>query len=151
MRHHLEPLRDSGKPAPPVLEVLTVRQVAQLIISLPSRLKPEEEVWLKGLLSRCPELEQVAECVRMFAEMMREKKGQDLQAWLDTAGATGMQPVQRFARGLRQDLDAVTAGLVPEWSSGRVEGNVCRIKALKRAGYGRAGFELLRRRILDAP
>ncbi|MDT0332152.1 transposase [Nocardiopsis lambiniae] len=132
-------------------EVLTVRQATGLITSLPSRLEPEEEVKLKELLGHCPELDRVAGCVRSFATMMREKKGQDLETWPASAEATEMQPVRSFARGLRQDFDAVTAGLTLEWSSGRVEGNVCRIKVLKRAGYGRAGFELLRRRILDAP
>ncbi|MDE3725350.1 ISL3 family transposase, partial [Nocardiopsis sp. N85] len=131
VRRHLEPLRSSGRPAPPAPEALTVRQATGLITSLPSRLKPKQEVKLKELLGRCPELDRVAGCVRSFATMMREKKGQDLEAWLATAEATEMQPVQSFVRGLRQDFDAVTAGLTLEWSSGRVEGNVCRIKALK--------------------
>jgi transposase len=50
--------------------------------------------------------------------------------------------------GLRRDLDAVTAGLTMIWSSGPVEGTVNRIKTIKRSMYGRAGFDLLRRRIL---
>ncbi|MDT0328512.1 transposase [Nocardiopsis lambiniae] len=151
MRRHLEPLRINGRPAPPLPEAPTVREATGLITSLTSRLKPEEEVKPKQLLGRCPEPDRVAGCVRSFATMMREKKGQDLETWPATAEATEMQPVRSFARGSRQDFDAVTAGLALGWSSGRVEGDVCRIKALKRAGYGRAGVEPLRRRILDAP
>ncbi|MEY9211613.1 transposase [Thermobifida halotolerans] len=132
-------------------EALTARQATGPITSPPSRLKPEEEVRLKELLSRYPQLEQVAKCVRSFATMMREKKRQDLKTWLGSTEATERQPVQSLARGLRQDFDAVTTGLTPEWNSDRVEGNVCRIKALKRAGDGRAGLELPRRRILYTP
>jgi hypothetical protein len=61
---------------------------------------------------------------------------------------TGLKPLCSLARGLQQDFDAVAAGLTLEWSSGKVEGNVNRVKRIKRDGYGRAGFDLLRRQIL---
>ncbi|WP_240509363.1 ISL3 family transposase [Streptomyces agglomeratus] len=75
---------------------------------------------------------------------------QDLDKWLSDAERTGLKPLRSLARGLRQDLEAVTAGLTLEWSSGKVEGNVNRVKRIKRDGYGRAGFDLLRRQILLA-
>ncbi|MFC9795724.1 transposase [Streptomyces sp. NPDC127584] len=59
-----------------------------------------------------------------------------------------MPSLQRFARHLQRDLDAVTAGLSQPWNSGVVEGHVKRIKMLKRQMFGRAGFELLRKRVL---
>jgi transposase len=55
-----------------------------------------------------------------------------------------------FARGLRHDHDAVVNGLTLAWSSGVVEGNVNRLKMLKRQMYGRASFPLLRKRVLLA-
>ncbi|MGY4920297.1 transposase [Streptomyces sp. 900116325] len=64
---------------------------------------------------------------------------------------SGLIPVAKFAAFLRQDLDAVTAGLTLEWSSGIVEGHVNRVKTIKRAMYGRASFRLLRIRILSRP
>lgn len=82
--------------------------------------------------------------------MMTERRGTDLDAWLTCAEDTGLKPLCSLARGLRQDFDAVTAGLTLEWSSGKVEGNVNRVKRIKRDGYGRAGFDLLRRQILLA-
>ncbi|RSM97461.1 hypothetical protein DMH25_30620 [Streptomyces sp. WAC 01325] len=100
--------------------------------------------------SRCPELDGAADCVRTFAEMMAERRGQDLSDWLERAEATGFPSLSSLARGLRQDFEAVTAGLTLEWNSGRVEGNVNRIKRIKRDGYGRAGFDLLRLQILHA-
>ncbi|WP_455357016.1 transposase [Streptomyces sp. SYSU K217416] len=57
---------------------------------------------------------------------------------LKLPGRAGLKPLRSLARGLRQDFDAVTAGLTLEWSSGRVEGNVNRVKRIKRDGYGRA-------------
>ena len=56
----------------------------------------------------------------------------------------------RFARGLQDDLRAITAGLTLDWSNGPVEGQVTRLKLLKRQGYGRTGFPLLRQRIRQA-
>ena len=56
--------------------------------------------------------------------------------------------MRSFAGFLRQDLDAVTAGLTLEWSSGKAGGNVNRVKTLKIAMYGRAPFRLLQTRIL---
>jgi transposase len=80
----------------------------------------------------------------------RYKRGADLNDWLTRAEATQMPSLRSLARGLRQDFAAVTAGLTLEWSSGKVEGNVNRIKMIKRTGYGRAEFDLLRRRVLYA-
>ncbi|MFD8780592.1 hypothetical protein [Streptomyces sp. NPDC059916] len=65
-----------------------------------------------------------------------------------SAGQDAPKPISGFEGFLRQDLDAVTAGLTLTWSSGVVEGHVNRVKTLKRAMYGRASFTLLRARIL---
>lgn len=105
---------------------------------------------LKELLARCPEPDAVAACVASFAEMMTDLDGHRLPAWLDQAQATGLPPLKSLVNGIRQDLDAVTAGLSMHWNSGRVEGNVNRIKRIKRDGYGRASFELLRLQVLHA-
>ncbi|MGW3201816.1 transposase [Streptomyces sp. NPDC001118] len=95
-------------------------------------------------------MEFVADCVRDFAQMMTERRDSELESWLTRAENTGLKPLQSLARGLRQDFDAVTAGLTLEWNSGKVEGNVNRVKRIKRDGCGRAGFDLLRRQILFA-
>ena len=81
---------------------------------------------------------------------MNEHRGQDLGQWLNQADTTELPPLRGFASGLRNDLDAVTAGLTLLWNSGPVEGHVNRIKMLKRQVYGRATLELLRQRILHA-
>ncbi|KUN25460.1 hypothetical protein AQJ23_16385 [Streptomyces antibioticus] len=76
--------------------------------------------------------------------------GSELESWLARAESTGMTPLQSVVCGLGQDVDAVTAGLALEWSSGKVEGNVNRVKRIRRDGYGQAGFDLFHRQILLA-
>jgi transposase len=56
----------------------------------------------------------------------------------------------RFAASLRRDFDTISAALATPWTTNPVEGQISRIKMLKRTMYGRAGFELLRARVLFA-
>lgn len=69
---------------------------------------------------------------------------------MDTVQADDLPRLHRFVRGLRRDHDAVLNGLTLEHSSGAVEGNVNRLKMIKRQMYGRAKFDLLRKRVLHA-
>ena len=71
-----------------------------------------------------------------------------LKLWLEQALHGGIAELKGLAKSLGRDLDAVIAGITLSWSSGQVEGQVNRLKLIKRQGYGRAGFELLRRRVL---
>ncbi|MGD3112473.1 ISL3 family transposase [Streptomyces sp. YGL11-2] len=150
VRRHLQEIRASGKPAPDKPKELTVRKATWLITAHPDKIYESNVLKRKQLIARCPELDAVADCVRDFAQMMTERRGKDLDSWLTRAENTGLKPLRSLARGLRHDFDAVTAGLTLEWSSGKVEGNVNRVKRIKRDGYGRAGFDLLRRQILLA-
>src|SRR4029453_16427033 len=86
---------------------------------------------------------------QVFLAMARERRGSDLEAWITATTDSGIDALARFARGLRDDLSAVTAGLILEWSNGPVEGQITHLKLLKRQGYGRAGFALLRQRLLQ--
>jgi transposase len=82
--------------------------------------------------------------------MVRERRGDALEAWMAEATHSGIAELTRFARGLQDDLAAVEAGLTLEWSNGVTEGQIHRLKLLKRQGYGRASFALLRQRVLQA-
>ncbi|MFJ7997545.1 transposase [Streptomyces sp. NPDC096310] len=148
VRRHLQEIPASGKPAPDKPKTLTVITATWLITSHPDHLDGSGTLKLKKLLARCPELDAVAACFRSFAAMMAERRGHDLESWLASAETTEMKPLQSLARGLRQDFDAVTVGLTLKWNSGKVEGNVNRAKRIKRDGYGRAEFDLLRLQIL---
>ncbi|MDQ3831205.1 MAG: transposase, partial [Candidatus Tectomicrobia bacterium] len=85
-----------------------------------------------------------------FLAMVRERRGNDLEACIMMATDSGIDALARFAQGLQEDLAAVTAGLTLDWSNGPVEGQITRLKLLKRQGYGSAGFPLLRQRIRQA-
>ncbi len=82
--------------------------------------------------------------------MVRELEGEELYGWLAEVKASEAQVMKKFAAGLKKDLPAVRAGLTETWSNGPVEGLVNKLKLVKRQGYGRAGFELLRARVLAA-
>ena len=80
--------------------------------------------------------------------MLTQLAGQDLPQWMAAARDAGLPGIASFAKGLEQDLDAVTCGLTLHWSSGPVEGRVNHIKMIKRQMFGRAGLPLLRKRVL---
>ena len=85
-----------------------------------------------------------------FSTLVRERRGDELEAWMAEAIESGITELARFARGLQEDLAAVKAGLTLEWSNGVTEGQIHRLKLVKRQGYGRDGFALLRQRVLHA-
>jgi transposase len=150
VRTYLHPLR-SGRPAPPPRTVAPkVREVTSWMLRRPDTLTPDEQARLAQLRAHCPQLEAAAGHVAVFAEMMCGRRGDRLDAWLAAVEADTLEPLHRFAAGLRRDYDAVRAGLTLEHNSGRVEGTVNKIKMIKRQMFGRANFDLLRTRVLHA-
>jgi transposase len=126
-------------PAPP-----KPRQVTRWIMTHPDHLASDDAANLARLLDASPGLAAAAGHVRSFAGMMTRRQGLlALEDWL-TAVEAGDQPaLHSFARGIRRDQQAVTAGLALPCSSGALEGKNCKIKYLKRLMYGRANFDLL--------
>jgi transposase len=96
------------------------------------------------------ELKDTLALIEEFAAMTRKTLPPSLPAWLEKAEGSGCQEMHGLARSLRQDEAAVMAGLSEPWSNGPVEGANNRLKAIKRQMYGRAGFQLLRARVLNA-
>lgn len=141
VRRHLQAVRASGKPAPKVTKRFSVRRATHLITSHP----PAEAT--TGPLPR------TGSC-RRLRDLLGDDDGRPgrtpLARLAQQAEATGFPPLKSLANDIRHDFDAVTAGLSTQWNSGRVEGNVNRIKRIKRDGYGRANFDLLRLQILHA-
>jgi transposase len=137
------PAREPLPPAPP-----TVREVTSWLCRRPDTLTEDEKPRLKAILDRCPELQAASGQVRAFAAMITGLTGENLPQWIDTARAAGLPGIASFAKGLEQDIDAVTNGLTMNWSSGPVEGRVNHIKMVKRQMFGRASLPLLRKRVL---
>ena len=88
------------------------------------------------------------ELAQAFAQMLRKRKASTLESWLEGATESGVPELQTFAIGIRRDQPAILAALTYEWSQGQVEGQVNRLKLIKRQAYGRAEFDLLRHRVL---
>ena len=147
-RRHLQPLRAALTapviPPPPP----TVREVTRWITSHPDHLTEAETARLSQVKARSVQLSATAGHVTAFAEMMTGRHGEHLPAWIAAVDLDDLPHLHSFTRGIRRDQAAVTNGLTLEHSSGAVEGNVCRIKALKRQMFGRAHLDLLRKRIL---
>lgn len=141
------PQREGFTPAPPPL---SVRQVTGWLTRHPATLTEEEKLHRKAVLDRCPELASAADLTSSFAEMLTTLDGLRLPEWITEAVTSGLPGISTFAARLESDFDAVTAGLTTDWNSGPVEGAVNRIKMLKRQMFGRAGFPLLRKRVLLA-
>lgn len=89
------------------------------------------------------------ELAERFAEVVRGRQAAGLDEWLDRAEASGLPEFRGLARSIRQDEAAVRAGLSESWSNGPVEGRIGRLKLIKRSMYGRAGFALLKARVLN--
>jgi transposase len=126
------------------------RSVRSICLCPPERLMPEERDALEQLLEQEPEIAGGYTLLQRFRTLIREREIADLNAWLDDARTSALPSFRSLANGIEADRAAVEAALTTEWSNGPVEGHVHRLKLVKRRGYGRASFALLRRRVLAA-
>ena len=147
-RRYLQPLRATltapALPPPPP----TVREVTRWITSRPDHLTDEETARLSQVKARSAPLNATAGHVTASAEMMAGRHGEHLPEWITAVDLDDLPCLHSFTRGIARDQPAVTNGLTLEHSSGAVEGNVCRVKALKRQMFGSANLDLLRKRVL---
>ena len=127
---------------------LSPREAMWLFLRRPEKLTAKEQHSLEQLCQIHEEVALAYQLVQQFAEMLRTRKGGQLDTWLDAVLSTSLSPLHAFARGIRSDIEAVEAGLILPWSNGMVEGQVNRLKLIKRQMYGRANFDLLRLRVL---
>jgi transposase len=149
---HLQPLRtgtDTAALTPPSLKI---GEVTSWLLRRAEDLSPRQQQLLADVRGHCAQLDRLAEHVTGFAKMMTKRTGeQHLAGWLERVDADDQPELHTFAAGIRQDLAAVTAGLSLPYSSGPTEGNVNRLKAIKRQMYGRASLDLLRKRVIYHP
>ena len=123
------------------------RQIAWILLQGPRLAEEKTRALVEEFRQRVPEMAQAAHLANEFRVLLREKRGDQLSDWLARAAQS---PLASFAAGLRRDLAAVQAACSSPWTQGQVEGQINRLKLLKRQMYGRAGFPLLRSRILSA-
>jgi len=111
-------------------------------------LEKDEQARLDQLLNLSPEVQTVYALLQAFLKLVRERKHQELRSWMEQAIRSGIPELGSFVVGIERDYDAVYAALRLPWSQGITEGKVNKLKTLKRVMYGRAGFALLRQRLL---
>jgi transposase len=140
--------QDTAVPTPPPPPA--AKKVASWILTPPGKLADADRATLAQITARCEELTATRDLVREFADMLCHLHGERLEAWATQAETSPVSELRGFAKGLRKDWAAVTAGLTVPYSSGAVEGHVNRIKMIKRQMYGRAKPDLLRKRVLLA-
>ncbi|MGC5322334.1 ISL3 family transposase [Micromonospora arida] len=126
------------------------RRLVSWLMTRPENLPAHHHSHLHDLLATCPQLSVLARRVGEFAALLVGRRGEDLDARVAAVDADALPALHGFVHGLRMDLPAVVAGLTLPYSNGPMEGANTKVKLLKRQMYGRAGFALLRQRILLA-
>jgi len=119
-----------------------------LFMRPPDKLGQIEQEHLAAFRRAAPSLETTYRLVQDFLVMMRQREGERLDAWLSQVHESQLPELEGFAHGVERDKEAVQADLTLAINNGQVEGQVTKIKLIKRLMYGRAGFALLRQRVL---
>lgn len=129
---------------------LSPRRLCRLLLTCPDTLRPDQQELLHKTTSACPQMTQLASLVRVFAQLLvpTEDNADRLEKWIGAAEEVNLPHVHSFIRGLRLDQNAVRAALTSKYHNGGTEGVNTKTKLIKRQMYGRAGFHLLRHRIL---
>jgi transposase len=165
-RHrHLRPAADAapprvrrrGRPAAPAVATAPVsqrrcsaRQAAWLLVRHPDELEEADRDIVTRLCEHSTTIGIAYHLAQDFMVMVRERQAAVFDSWLDRAATSGIPEIVSFVSGLQRDQAAVRAALDLPWSNGQVEGQINRLKLIKRSMYGRANFDLLRQRVLAA-
>ncbi len=146
--------RSRARPGPPLVavpkQVLTPRTAAWTVLRPPDQRGDEQAALLARLREGTPNLAAAVDLAEEFAALVRGRKPEHLDPWLRRAQDSVVPALQRFAKRLSSDYDAVRAAVTLAWSNGQVEGQINRLKTIKRQMYGRANLDLLERRFLLA-
>jgi transposase len=122
-----------------------------LLVRSEEQLDHEQVHWRDTLLQHSPQAARAYPLAQRFVQMVQQRQVDALDGWLSDALRSEVPQLMHLARGLQQDYAAVKAALEFPWSSGQVEGQITRLKLIKRQMYGRANFDLLRLRVLHPP
>jgi transposase len=143
------PKAGMGSPRAPRKAVpWTPRRASWLFVKPQEELEEEEVKALEQIHYTDSQMEEAYSLGQRFVRMIKQRQRKELMPWLEDVGHTGINSLLSFAEGIKQDLPAVTNALSLPWSNGQLEGQINRLKLIKRQMYGRANFDLLRIRVL---
>lgn len=140
---------------PPSIQAPSPRRASWWLLELAH--EPNEQTqtahqgFMKALMERCPDLATAKELAMPFVDMIRHHQADTFDDWLTRIRHSEIPELRGFAKGILKDKTAIVAGLTFPWSSGQVEGQINRLKCLKREMYGRASFPLLKARVIHPP
>ena len=149
-RRRRQEARALNAAAPPVPRPPSARQLSFEWARRPEKRKPPEQARIDAIRGCSVELAEALDLADGFADLIRKQSSTTLAEWLARGEASSDPDLRRFAEGIRRDEACVQAAVTERWSNGPVEGHVNRLKTIKRQMYGRAGFVLLRARVLNA-
>jgi transposase len=135
--------RSGEHAAPAPAPIPSPRQVKWWLLGAPEELKDDQRAYLRRLLAAVPMLATAQQVVLEFGRIVRERDLAALSGWLRQAEGSGVAELRGVAVGMRRDRAAIEAALLLPWSQGQTEGQVTRLKLVKRAMYGRGGLDLL--------
>jgi transposase len=139
---------DTAPPARSLPRRPSSQQVRWWLMLPETELEPQQRAFVARLVETCPAVREGQRLTRSFMSLFATRDPAKLVPWLEDAEASVMASFRDFAIGLRRDFEAVRASLTSPWSDGQTEGQVTKVKLLKRQGYGRASLHLLRQRLL---
>ncbi len=128
----------------------STRQLAWFLLRDPEGLNQAEQATVTELQDRSTAIAAAYPLIQEFLRIVRDRDAAAYPAWRSSVVEQHIAEIESFANGLDRDHAAVVAALTMEWSNGQTEGQVNRLKMLKRQMYGRADFDLLRKRVLHA-
>jgi len=123
-------------------------RVSILIYQKEERLSPDERRLIGDLKKRSDDIKTASLLAHKFRDMMENQRGSLLKDWIQEVLQTSIKELKSFAKGLLNDFQAVKNALTLPWSNGQVEGQINKLKTIKRQMYGRASFELLRKKMV---
>jgi len=127
---------------------MSATRASWLFVSQAGKLDVKQQQQVGQIRAGHPDLEKAYQLSQEFVMMLAERREADLDTWLTRAEHSGLPEFKKMAHGIRQDYAAVKAAFSSEWSNGQVEAQVNCLKLQKRLVFGRAKFDLLRRRVL---
>lgn len=150
VKEYVQSWRAKPKPATPrSRRVLpNLKLVAFWLAKPAAQRNPEEQRWVDAVTAAHPQVAASQELAHQFRQLFKDRDSAALRSWLARTSASGVPELKRFVAGIQRDYAAVAAAVERPWSNGQVEGQVHRLKLLKRQMYGRSGFQLLRSRVL---
>jgi transposase len=155
VRRHVQLWREKDvktlPPAPKKISVPGPRSCVWLLLKKEEKLTKEECLARQTVLDACPAIVQGLELIEAFRKAICSRSEKRFDAWMDAVTKSQIPEFENFVKVLQKDEAAVRAAVSSEWSNGQTEGQVNRLKMLKRQMYGRANFDLLRARVLNSP